>query len=64
MARRGLKTVALSVILGGTAVLLSGCSWSEALGLGWPEGITPEAHLNRELWIGSLNSLVVPSRCS
>ena len=41
-------------------MLLSGCSWSEALGLGWPEGITPEAHLNRELWIGSLiASLVV-----
>jgi cytochrome c oxidase subunit II len=55
---RGLKTVArtasLSVVLGGTALLLSGCSWSEVLGLGWPEGITPEAHLNRELWIGSL----------
>ena len=60
MARRGLKTVALSVILGGTAVLLSGCSWSEVLGLGWPTGITPEAHLNRELWIGSvIASLVV-----
>lgn len=60
MARRGLKTVALSVILGGTAVLLSGCSWSEVLGLGWPAGITPEAHLNRELWIGSvIASLVV-----
>ncbi|MBW8711316.1 MAG: cytochrome c oxidase subunit II, partial [Mycobacterium sp.] len=59
MARRGLKTVALSVILGGTAVLLSGCSWSEVLGLGWPEGITPEAHLNRELWIGSLIAALV-----
>ena len=60
MARRGLKTVALSVLLGGTALLLSGCSWSEVLGLGWPEGITPEAHLNRELWIGSvIASLVV-----
>jgi cytochrome c oxidase subunit 2 len=46
--------VALSVILGGSALLLSGCSWSEALGLGWPTGITPEAHLNRELWIGSV----------
>jgi cytochrome c oxidase subunit 2 len=52
--------VALSVILGGTTLLLSGCSWSEALGLGWPRGITPEAHLNRELWVGSvIASLVV-----
>jgi cytochrome c oxidase subunit 2 len=59
VARRGLKTVALSMILGGTAVLLSGCSWSEVLGLGWPEGITPEAHANRELWIGSLIAALV-----
>ena len=28
-------------VLGGTAVLLSGCSWSEVLGLGWPEGHHP-----------------------
>jgi cytochrome c oxidase subunit 2 len=57
---RGLRVVALSVILAGTSLLLSGCSWSEALGLGWPRGITPEAHLNRELWIGSvIASLVV-----
>jgi cytochrome c oxidase subunit 2 len=56
---RGLKVVALSVILGGTAVLLSGCSWSEVLGLGWPEGITPEARVNRELWIGSLIAALV-----
>jgi cytochrome c oxidase subunit 2 len=57
---RGLRVVALSVILGGTALLLSGCSWSQVIGLGWPEGITPEAHMNRELWIGSLiASLVV-----
>src|SRR4029078_2851412 len=57
---RGLRVLALSVVLGCTAVLLSGCSWSEVLGLGWPNGITPEAHLNRELWIGSvIASLVV-----
>ena len=59
MSARGLKLVALSLLLGGTAVLLSGCSWSEALGLGWPNGITPEAHLNRELWIGSLIAALV-----
>ena len=54
MSARGLKLVALSLLLGGTAVVVSGCSWSEVLGMGWPNGITPEAHLNRELWIGSL----------
>ena len=59
MTPRGLRVVALSVVLGGTAVLLSGCSWSEAIGLGWPEGITPEAHVNRELWVGSLIAALV-----
>ncbi len=59
MTARGLKLVALSLLLGGTAVLVSGCSWSEVLGLGWPNGITPEAHLNRELWIGSLIAALV-----
>jgi len=29
------------------------------LGLGWPEGITPEARVNRELWIGSLIAALV-----
>ena len=52
MTARRFRLVALSVVLGGTALLLSGCSWSEAIGLGWPNGITPEAKVNRELWIG------------
>ncbi|MBX7431639.1 cytochrome c oxidase subunit II [Mycobacterium sp. Y57] len=59
MSARGLKLVALSLLLGGTAVLLSGCSWQEVLGLGWPDGITPEAHLNRNLWIGSFIAAIV-----
>ncbi|RDH75871.1 cytochrome c oxidase subunit II [Mycolicibacterium moriokaense] len=64
MTPRGRRVVArraaLVVVLGAAAVLLSGCSWSEVLGLGWPKGITPEGHLNRELWIGSvIASLVV-----
>ncbi|MGV9801901.1 aa3-type cytochrome oxidase subunit II [Mycobacterium sp. NPDC003449] len=44
----------LSLVLGGSALLLSGCSWTDALALGWPTGITPEGKLNRELWIGSV----------
>jgi cytochrome c oxidase subunit 2 len=55
---RGLKAVAraalLTIVLGGSAFLLSGCSWQDALALGWPTGITPEGKLNRELWIGSV----------
>jgi cytochrome c oxidase subunit II len=53
------RRAALAVVLGATALLLSGCSWSEVLGLGWPDGITPEAHLNRELWIGSVIAALV-----
>jgi len=57
---RRFRSLALAATLGVLAVTLSGCSWSEALGMGWPEGITPEAHLNRELWIGAvIASLVV-----
>jgi cytochrome c oxidase subunit II len=50
----------LAIALGVLASTLSGCSWSEALSLGWPRGITPEADLNRQLWIGAvIASLVV-----
>ncbi len=63
MTPRGLKAVArkaaLVVVLGATALVLSGCSWSDVLGLGWPKGITPEAHVNRELWIGSMIAALV-----
>jgi cytochrome c oxidase subunit 2 len=58
-ARRRRLTV-LAGTLGALAVTLSGCSWSEVLALGWPRGITPEADLNRQLWIGAvIASLVV-----
>jgi cytochrome c oxidase subunit 2 len=57
---RRIRPLALAGTLGVLAVTLSGCSWSEALGMGWPEGITPEAKLNRELWVGAvIASLVV-----
>jgi len=55
-----LKRSALVGALGLVAVSLSGCSWSQALGLGWPEGITPEAHHNRHFWVGVvIASLIV-----
>ncbi len=56
---RRFRMVALAVTLGAAAMMLSGCSWSEAVGLGWPEGITPEAHANRELWVASLIASLV-----
>jgi cytochrome c oxidase subunit 2 len=51
---RRLRTVALAITFGALALTLSGCSWQEVLGLGWPKGITPEAHTNRDLWLGSV----------
>ena len=57
---RRLRPLALAGTLGLLAVTLSGCSWSQVLGMGWPDGITPEAKLNRELWVGAVvASLVV-----
>jgi cytochrome c oxidase subunit II len=54
------RPLVLAATLGVLAVTLSGCSWQEVFALGWPEGITPEAHVNRELWIGAvIASLVV-----
>ncbi len=59
LARR-LRPLALAATLGLLAFTLSGCSWSEVLGMGWPTGVTPQAHVNRELWIGAvIASLVV-----
>ena len=46
--------MALAVTFGALALTLSGCSWQEVLGLGWPKGITPESHANRDLWLGSV----------
>ncbi|HET9892247.1 MAG TPA: cytochrome c oxidase subunit II [Mycobacterium sp.] len=58
---RRLRPFALALTFGVLALALSGCSgWADALALGWPRGITPEAHLNRQLWIGAvIASLVV-----
>ena len=56
---RGMKKVALAVTFAALAVTLSGCSWQEALGLGWPKGITPVAHANRELWVNSVIAALV-----
>lgn len=57
---RGGRLLVLASTLSALAVSLSGCSWSEALALGWPRGITPEADVNRQLWIGAvIASLVV-----
>jgi cytochrome c oxidase subunit II len=57
---RPLRKLALAGTLGVLAVTLSGCTWQQVFAMGWPEGITPEAHANRQLWIGAvIASLVV-----
>jgi cytochrome c oxidase subunit 2 len=57
---RRLRRPVLVGMLGLLAVSLSGCSWSDAMALGWPKGITEEGDWNRQLWIGAvIASLVV-----
>ncbi len=56
-AARALKVAGLVVL---TAVFASGCTVSDVIGFGWPEGVTPQAERMRDLWIGSaIASLVV-----
>jgi cytochrome c oxidase subunit II len=57
---RRLRPLAVVGMLAVLAVTLSGCSWEHVLAMGWPDGITPEGHANRMLWIGAvIASLVV-----
>ena len=54
------RTLGLVAAFGVLAMTLSGCSWQTVFGLGWPTGITPEAHADRQLWVGAvIASLVV-----
>ena len=53
------RTVALTVTFSALALALSGCSWREGLALGWPNGITPEAHSSHTLWLGSVIAALV-----
>lgn len=53
------RTAAMVTTFVALALTLSGCSWQHALGLGWPKGITPEAHLMRELWLWSVIAALV-----
>lgn len=47
-------------LIGLAGVLATGCSAHDALGFGWPEGVTPQAERMRELWIWSaLAALIV-----
>ena len=49
----------MAVTLGALALALSGCSWQEAIGLGWPEGVTPDAQFSRTYWMGTVIAAMV-----
>jgi cytochrome c oxidase subunit 2 len=51
---RRFRMVGLAVTLGTLTVMLSGCTWQEVFALGWPKGITPQAHANYDLWVYSV----------
>ncbi len=53
------RAVALSATLAVLAITLSGCSWQDALALGWPRGVTPEAEAMHKLWVGSVIAALV-----
>ena len=53
------RTVALAITFAGLAITLSGCTWQQAIGLGWPEGITPDAHASRTYWMGTVIAALV-----
>jgi cytochrome c oxidase subunit II len=58
-SRRRLRAVGVAAVLGLVALTLTGCGWREVFGLGWPEGITPEAQANRHLWLGSVIAALI-----
>jgi cytochrome c oxidase subunit 2 len=47
---RGSRVGKVSLLAALVAVALTGCSSEEVLRFGWPEGVTPEADLMRQLW--------------
>ncbi len=49
---RRLRPIVLTGMLGILAVGLSGCTWQDAAGLGWPKGVTDQAHANYNFWLG------------
>lgn len=53
------RTVGLSATFAVLVITLSGCSWKDAMGLGWPKGITPEAGAMHTLWVWSVLAAVV-----
>jgi cytochrome c oxidase subunit 2 len=58
--KRGWRLAGLAAVGVAAAVMLSGCSFDDAVhGFGWTKGITPEGRRMYELWIGSCIAALV-----
>lgn len=53
------KVAKVAALAGLVAVTATGCSFSDALRLGWPEGVTEEAEATRLLWAGAVAAALV-----
>lgn len=57
--RRTGRVGRVGVVIGLLMAVLTGCSFTEVLYFGWPEGITEQATLMRQLWTGSTVAALV-----
>lgn len=48
------RMIALTGMLGLLAVGLSGCTWQDAIGMGWPTGATDQAQANYGFWLAAV----------
>ena len=53
------RTASMAITAAVLTLTLSGCDWRHAFGLGWPNGITPESHLMRSLWVWSVIAALI-----
>ncbi len=53
------RAVGLTIGFGALALALTGCDMHHVFGLGWPKGVTPEAHAARDFWVYSVIAALV-----
>lgn len=53
------KVAKVAALAGLVAVTATGCSFSDALAFGWPEGVTEETDSTRMLWTGAVAAALV-----
>ncbi len=57
--RSGRRVAGLTVTFAALVMSLTGCSWEDAVDLGWPNGVTPEAHASHKYWVGVVLTAMV-----